>query len=91
MNKFDEKKIKVPDLILVLYPCCTLSYETIALSGCIGFDNLVLPLKDTSYMGEAYRGYYKNELDPFLNQMKADENLLEDFHQLSSIFKSDES
>ena len=79
MNKFDEKKIKVPDLILGLYPICSLNIETTTLSGCIGFDNLILPLKDTSYMREAYRGYYKNELDPFLNQMKADENLLKDF------------
>ena len=30
-------------------------------------------------MSDIYRGYYKNELDPFLNQNKANENLLKHF------------
>ena len=79
MNEFDGKKIKIPDFILALYPCCSLSSEVISLSGCVTLDNLILSSKDTSYMATAYRGYYKNELDPFLNQMKADEKLLKHF------------
>ena len=79
MNEFDGKKIKIPDLLLALYPCCSVSNEVISLSGCVTLDNLILSLKDTSYMGKVYRGYYKNELDPFLNQMKADEKLLKYF------------
>ena len=79
MNEFDGKKIKIPDLILALYPCCSLNSNGISLSGCVSLDNLILSLKDTSYMASAYRGYYKNELDPFLNQMKADEKLLKHF------------
>ena len=79
MNEFDGKKIKIPDLILALYPCCTLNSYGISLSGCVTLDNLILSLKDTTYMKNAYRGYYKNEIDPFLNQMKADEKLLKHF------------
>ena len=79
MNEFDGKKIKIPDLILALYPCCTLNSSGISLSGCVTLDNLILSLKDTTYMRIAYRGYYKNELDPFLNQMKANEKLLNHF------------
>ena len=77
--EFDGKKIKIPDLILALYPCCTLNSSGISLSGCVTLDNLILSLKDTTYMRIAYRGYYKNELDPFLNQMKANEKLLNHF------------
>ena len=79
MNKFDDKKIKVPDMLLGLYPCCTLDGSTITLSSCIAFDNLLLSLKDTTYMRKAYRGYYSNELDPYINQMRADEKLLQNF------------
>ena len=79
MNKFDNKQIKVPDILLGLYPCCTLDASTISLSSCIGFDNLLLSLKDTTYMRMAYRGYYSNELDPYINQMRADEKLLQNF------------
>ena len=79
MNKFDDKNIKVPDILFGLYPCCTLNHSTITLSSCIAFDNLLLSLKDTGYMRTAYRGYYENELDPYINQMKSDEKLLENF------------
>lgn len=79
MNKFDDKKIKVPDMLLALYPSCTLDHSSISLSSCIAFDNLLLSLKDTAYMRNAYRGYYSNELDPYINQMKSDEKLLENF------------
>ena len=79
MNEFDGKKIKIPDFILALYPCCTLNSRGISLSGCVSLNNIILSLKDTSYMAKVYRGYYKNELDPFLNQMKADEKLLKHF------------
>ena len=79
MNEFDGKKIKIPDLIIGLYPCCSLDKNGISLSGCTVFDNLLLPPKDTNYMRDIYRGYYKNELDPFINQNKADEKLLKFF------------
>jgi acetyl esterase/lipase len=79
MNKFDDKKIKVPDILFGLYPCCTLDHSAITLSSCIAFDNILLSLKDTGYMRTAYRGYYENELDPYINQMKSDEKLLENF------------
>ena len=79
MNEFDEKKIKIPDLLLGLYPACSLDSNSITLSGCINIENILLSPKDGSYIWEAYRGYYKNELDPFINQNKADERLLNHF------------
>ena len=79
MNEFDEKKIKIPDLLLGLYPSCSLDSNSITLSGCINIENILLSPKDGSYIWEAYRGYYKNELDPFINQNKADERLLNHF------------
>jgi hormone-sensitive lipase len=79
MNEFDGKKIKRPDLIIGLYPCCSLDKNAISLSGCTVSNDLILSPRDTKYMRDAYRGYYKNELDPFLNQNKADENLLKHF------------
>jgi len=79
MNEFDEKKITIPDLLLGLYPACSLDSNSITLSGCINIENILLSPKDGSYIWEAYRGYYKNELDPFINQNKADERLLNHF------------
>ena len=35
MDEYDEKKIKIPDLLLGLYPACSLDRNSISLSGCI--------------------------------------------------------
>ena len=79
MNKYDGKNIKLPDLILPLYPCCTLTNNNATVSACLAFDKVMLSLKDIGYMREAYRGYYDNELDPFVNIVFADEKLLKYF------------
>ena len=79
MNEYDGKKIKMPDLILPLYPCCTLDNNNATVSACLAFDKVMLSLKDIGYMREAYRGYYNNELDPFINIVFADEKLLKFF------------
>ena len=79
MNKYDEKSIRLPDLILPLYPCCTLDNNNATVSACLAFDKVMLSLKDIGYMREAYRGYYNNELDPFVNIVFANEKLLKYF------------
>ena len=79
MNEFDNKKIRIPDLILPLYPCCTLEDNNATVSACLAFDKVLLSIKDIGYMREAYRDYYKNELDPFINIVVADEKILKNF------------
>ena len=79
MNKYDDKNIKLPDLIIPLYPCCTLDNNNATPSACLAFDKVMLSLKDIGYMREAYRGYYNNELDPFVNIVVANEKLLKYF------------
>jgi len=79
MNEFDNKKIRIPDLILPLYPCCTLEDNNATVSACLAFDKVLLSIKDIGYMREAYRDYYKNELDPFINIVAANEKILKNF------------
>ena len=79
MNEFDNKKIRIPDLILPLYPCCTLEDNNATVSACLAFDKVLLSIKDIGYMREAYRDYYNNELDPFINIVVANEKLLKNF------------
>ena len=79
MNEYDGKNIRIPDLILPLYPCCTLENNNATISACLAFDKVLLSLKDIGYMREAYRDYYNNELDPFINIVLADEKLLKNF------------
>ena len=79
MNEYDNKTIRLPDLIIPLYPCCTLDNNNATVSACLAFDKVMLSLKDIGYMREAYRGYYNNELDPFINIVFADEKLLKYF------------
>ena len=74
-----KKKIKIPDLIIALYPVAEADTNNVSISSFRTIDDYFLPLKDIISMKKLYRGYYKNELDPFINTYKAKEELLKDF------------
>ena len=86
MNNFDEKKIRIPDLIIALYPVAETDTNNVSLSSFITIDDYFLPLRDIISMKKLYRGYYKNELDPFINPCKAKEELLKDFPSIRFFF-----
>ena len=76
INKYENKSIKLPDLIIPFYPCCNTSLDNMSLSLPLCYDDMHLNYRNLKYISESYRGMYKNNLDPFLNPQTADENLL---------------
>ena len=76
MNEFDGKNIRLPDLIIAQYPCCHTGKFNINMSLLMSFDDFMLDIESLAYINESYRGYYTNDLDPFLNPVTADEKLL---------------
>ena len=82
MNKYDNKNIRLPDLIFGLYPCCNVGTNTVSLSLCLSIEDSMLNTGTLYYVNKSYRDYYKNELDPFLNPVVATEELLKDLPPL---------
>ena len=76
LNKYLNKSIKLPDLLIPFYPCCNTSLENMSLSLPLCYDDLLLNYENLKYISESYRGTYKNNLDPFLNPQTANEKLL---------------
>ena len=46
------------------------------LSLACSFETSILTIKELNFINEVYRGYYPNELDPFLNPVEISENIL---------------
>ena len=76
MNEFENKKIRLPDLLFGLYPCCHTSNKNMTLSLASSFEDVMLNINSLFYINKVYRGYYPNELDPFINPLEANEILL---------------
>jgi acetyl esterase/lipase len=76
MNEYENKNIRLPDIILPIYPCCHTGIRNMNLTLAGSFEDLMLNIKALHYINSVYRGYYPNELDPFLNPVEVSENLL---------------
>ena len=76
MNEYENKNIRMPDFILTLYPCCHTGIKNMNLTLASSFEDLMLDIKGLNYINNVYRGYYPNELDPFINPVEATESLL---------------
>ena len=76
MNLFEGKKIKTPDFLFPLYPCSNASRKNMSLSLASSFEDYKITIKGLRYINESYRGYYPNELDPFINPRDAPEILI---------------
>ena len=76
MNEFEGKNIRLPDLVIAEYPCCHTGKYNLNPSLLISFDDYMLNIDNLVYISKNYRGYYTNELDPFLNPVTANEKLL---------------
>ena len=75
-NEYENKNIRLPDIILPIYPCCHTGIRNMNLTLAGSFEDLMLNIKALNYINNVYRGYYPNELDPFLNPVEVSENLL---------------
>ena len=76
MNEYENKNIRMPDLLLPLYPCCHTGIKNMSLTLALSFEDFMLDIKALHYINRAYRGYYPNDLDPFLNPLEVPENIL---------------
>ena len=76
MNLFEGKNIHTPDFLFPLYPCSNASRKNMSLSLASSFEDYKITIKGLREINESYRGYYPNELDPFINPRDAPDILL---------------
>ena len=75
-NEFEGEKIRLPDLLILLYPCCNTSSNIMGTSLLLSIKDFLLNDKFLLYVKESYRDNYPNEDDPFLNPVMAKECIL---------------
>ena len=75
-NEFEGEKIRLPDLLVLLYPCCNTSANIMGSSFLLSIKDFLLSDKFLLYVNESYRDIYPNDDDPFLNPVKAKECIL---------------
>ena len=75
-NEFENENIRLPDLLLPLYPCCNTSANIMGTSLLLSIKDFLLNDKFLLYVNEAYRDNYPNDDDPFLNPVQAKECIL---------------
>ena len=76
MNIFEGKNIHTPDFLFPLYPCSNASRKNMSLSLASSVEDSKITIKGLRDINESYRGYYPNELDPFINPRDAPEILI---------------
>ena len=79
LNEFQNEKIRLPDIVIPLYPCCNTTLKGANLSLLLSVKDFLLNDKFLTYVSNAYRDHYKNDDDPFLNPVKAKEIILKKF------------
>lgn len=67
---------RLPDLLLLEYPCCNTSINNMNNSMLLCMEDHLLSFNFLTYINIAYRGNYPNEEDPFLNPVKMPEAFL---------------
>ena len=75
-NEFENENIRLPDLLLPMYPCCNTSANIMQTSFMLSMKDFLLNDKFLLYVNEAYRDIYPNDDDPFLNPAQAKECIL---------------
>ena len=76
MNEYENKNIRLPDLILPLYPCCDTNFKNVNNSLLISLHDFFMNQSFLLYCNEAYRDFYKEENDFFIDPSKVDNNIL---------------
>jgi acetyl esterase/lipase len=76
MNIYEKKNIKLPDFLIPLYPACHTGVKNMSLSLASSFEDNILNIKSLLLVNKAYRSYYPNDLDPFLNPSEVTEEIL---------------
>ena len=76
MNVYEGKNIHAPDFLFPLYPCSNASRRNMNLSLASSLEDSKITIKGLKYINESYRGYYPNELDPFINPRDVPEILI---------------
>ena len=79
LNEFQNEKIRLPDFVIPLYPCCNTTIKGMNLSLLLSLKDFLLNDKFLTYVSDAYRGNYDNDDDPFLNPVKAKDIILKKF------------
>ena len=76
LNIYENKNIRLPDYLLPLYPACHTGIKNMTLSLASSFEDFMLNIKSLLSINKDYRGYYPNDLDPFLNPLEVTEEIL---------------
>ena len=76
INLFEKKNIRTPDFLFPLYPCSNASRKNMSLSLASSIEDSKITIKALKSINKSYRGYYPNELDPFINPRDAPEMLI---------------
>ena len=76
MNIYEKKNIRLPDLLIPLYPACHTGIKNMSLSLASSFEDHMLNIKSLLFINKVYRYYYPNDLDPFLNPSEVTEEIL---------------
>ena len=80
--------MRLPDLLLLEYPCCDTNVNNMTPSLLLGLKDKFLRMKFLEFVCECYRSSYKEENDPFLNPEKAGEFLLKKLPKTRYFFGS---
>ena len=78
-NEYEKANIRLPDLLILLYPCCSTSTKIMSTSLFLSVRDFLLNDKFLLYVNKAYRDNYPNEDDPFLNPVKVKDSILQKF------------
>ena len=87
-NEFENQKIRLPDLVLPLYPCCNTSIKNMGTSMLLSLKDFLLNDKFLIYVNESYRDIYSNDDDPFLNPEKVKDCILKKLPRMRIQFGS---
>ena len=87
-NEFENEKIRIPDLVIPLYPCCNISINNIGTSMLLSLKDFLLNDKFLLFVNEAYRDNYPNDDDPFLNLVKVKDCILKKLPKIRIQFGS---
>ena len=75
-NEFEKEKIRLPDLVLPIYPRSNTSIKSMGASILLSLRDFLINDKFLLYANEAYRDIYQNDDDPFLNVVKVKECII---------------
>ncbi len=75
-NEFEKDDVRIPDLVLPLYPCCNTSIKIMGTSLLLSLKDFLLTDSFLLYVNQSYRDNYPNNDDPFLNPVMVKDCIL---------------